>query len=212
VTIAEPELPISEVPAHSVRIAAYESPPPVRGAPDIDARPGTVLSHRPGAQLDVITLVDGTIEIDTRGRRDADVRVGNTTVRVEDATVRIRASKHSIVRVEVVIGAARLVGPDQRVTLERGVVWTTKAPVTSQALASFRDAWVALRAGDNRNAIVLFDRATDASVAEEATYWSAVAAKRAGDEADAKQRFTDFLSRFPDSPYAAQARRAIANE
>ncbi|HEY1817003.1 MAG TPA: hypothetical protein VGG74_31860 [Kofleriaceae bacterium] len=91
---------------------------------------------------------------------------------------------------------------------EPGAV-ASEPPGLPAALTSFRDAWVALRAGDNRAAVALFDRSTDPAVAEEATYWAAIAAERAGDDADAKRRFSNFIARFPSSPYVEQARRAL---
>lgn len=191
------------------RRVARDDQPPARGAPILSASPGAVLSDAPGEMRDVLALADGSVEVDTRGARDVDVRVGRTVVRVVDASVRIRAHDHAIVSVQVVVGSARVIGPDQQLTLQRDTVWTAQPPATATALSAFRDAWVALRTGRDRDAIALFDRATDPSVAEEASYWAAVAAMRAGDAADAKQRFSDFLARFPSSPYADKARAAL---
>ncbi|MBV8759862.1 MAG: hypothetical protein JO257_21410 [Deltaproteobacteria bacterium] len=189
-------------------VARDDVPPPLR-TPAIDAGVGAVLMHTPGTARDAVALADGTIDIDTRGARDVDVRIGRTVVRVDDARVKIRARGHAVISVEVVVGSARIIGPDKQVTLERDTVWTAAPRVASASLTAFRDAWIALRSGRAREAIALFDRATDTTVAEEASYWAAVAAMRAGDLADAQQRFADFLSRFPASPYADKARSAL---
>ena len=46
-------------------------------------------------------------------------------------------------------------------------------------------------------------------VAEDAIYWAAVAADRAGNTAAAKRRFSEFLVRFPASPRVEGARAAL---
>jgi TolA-binding protein len=209
-TPVAPEVAPAEPPELEVRVATNDTAPGRRAAaPSIAAHPGAVFSHIRGTQRDIVELADGAIDVDTRGARDVDVRIGRETVRVDDASVGVRAHGHAIVSVEVVVGSARVLGPEQQVTLEHDAIWTSQ-PVASVALECFRDGWVALRAGENRTAVALFDRATDPSVAEEASYWAAVAAMRAGDDADAKQRFAAFITRFPGSPYVEQARRALA--
>jgi hypothetical protein len=198
-----------ESPSPVVRMTAKESAPPRRAAPEITARAGTMFSQIPGADRDVIVLQDGALDVDARSARDVDVHVGPAIVQIANASVRVQARQYTIVSVEVVVGAAQVNGPNQHVTLARGTVWTERSAPAVGGLASFRDAWIALRAGDNRTAISLFDRATDPAVAEEAHYWAAVAAKRAGDDADARRRFADFVVRFPASPYIDQARQAV---
>lgn len=46
-------------------------------------------------------------------------------------------------------------------------------------------------------------------VAEDATYWSAIASERATDSAGAVRRYRDLLDRFPTTTRAAEARAAI---
>lgn len=209
-TVDAPSIAASESPMPTERYIAHDDVPPPSRAPSIAAGEGSVISHTPGEQRDAIAFADGTLEIDTRGTRDVDARVGRTIVHVDDARVRIRAKNHRILRVEVVIGSARIDAPEQRVTLERHTLWTPEPPAATTALSAFREAWVALRAGRDREAVTLFDRATDSTVVEEATYWAAVASLRAGDDADAKLRFAAFLEQFPSSPYASKARAALA--
>ncbi len=201
-----------ESPTPLVRMTAKESAAPLRAAPAITARAGTMFSQTSGADRDVIVLQDGALDVDARSARDVDVHVGPTIVQIANASVRVQACQYTIVSVEVVVGAARVIGPDQQVTLARGTFWSEHSSPSVGGLSSFRGAWIALRAGDNRTAIRLFDRATDPAVAEEAHYWAAVAAKRAGDDADARRRFADFVVRFPASPYVDQAHRQAVGE
>jgi TolA-binding protein len=49
-------------------------------------------------------------------------------------------------------------------------------------------------------------------VQEDAAYWAAVAASRAGDREAAHRRFADFLVRFPGSPRVVAARRALETD
>lgn len=209
-TVEAPSVVASELVTPGDRYAAHDDVPPPPRAPTIAVGEDSVLSQTPGEQRDGIAFADGTLEIDTRGTRDVDARVGRTVVHVDDARVRIRARHHTIVSVEVVVGSARIDGPGQQVTLERHTLWTPEPPAATTALSVFRDAWVALRAGRDREAVTLFDRATDSSVVEEATYWAAVASLRAGDDAEARLRFAAFLEQFPSSPYAGKARAALA--
>jgi len=78
------------------------------------------------------------------------------------------------------------------------------------ALVAFRTGWTALRAGRNADAIAAFDRATSPVVAEDAIYWAAIAARRAGDRAEAARRLRAFLAAYPTSPHVASARAELA--
>ncbi len=83
------------------------------------------------------------------------------------------------------------------------------ADLRATSARAFQDGWAALHAGRDADAIAAFDRATDPSVAEDASYWAAVAAERAGDVADAARRMRDFIARFPTSPRVGAARAAL---
>jgi hypothetical protein len=203
--IEAPALEASERIRPPERVIALEAAPPRLPAPRIAAHDGARLSQRIGDDRDLVTLADGNIEIDTRASRSVDVKIGNAVVRIDDAKVRVDARHHTIVKVEVVIGAAAVIGTDRRVIVERGAVWLAEPPASERSLRAFRDAWIALRAGRNAEAIELFDTATDRAVAEEAAYWGAIAAKRAGQDEAARERLRDFLRRFPHSLYADQA-------
>lgn len=187
----------------SSAVARLEAPP-LLAAPKLEASGGAVISRRVGVDRDVVSLVDGVIELDTRTARNVDVRVGDAVIRVDDAAVKITARKRTIISVQVVVGAARITSADQHVTLQRDSLWIPGPSAMQQSMSTFTAAWIALRAGRNHEAMELFDRVTDAVATEEAMYWAAVAAKRAGDLDDASQRFARFLQKFPGSDYAAQ--------
>jgi hypothetical protein len=186
---------------------AYETAPPLLPPPRIDAQRDARMSSQIGDDRELVTLVDGAIEIDARDTRAVDVRIGATLVHVADAKVEIRAAHRALLSVHVVVGAAQI---DNRVVVERGAIWTAEVTPVSRSLRAFRDAWVALRAGRNEEAMSLFDAATDASVAEEASYWAAVAAQRAGDRDLARFRLTSFLESYPSSAYVARAKAVLA--
>jgi hypothetical protein len=80
--------------------------------------------------------------------------------------------------------------------------------VESSPLAAFRLGWEALRTKRYDEAIAAFDLATDPAVAEDAAFWAAIAAQRAGYNDDARKRLDGFLSLFPESPLVERARRA----
>ena len=202
-TAPVPAIATGETVDVATSLAAREQVAPALPAPRIDASSGARISHVVGDERDVVTLADGTLEIDTRASRDVDVRVGNTIVHIADAAVTIRARKQAIVNVHVVVGAAHIEAPDGHVTLERDALWTPSPTATQLSLAAFRDGWIALRAGQHREAIAQFDRVTDPVVLEEAMYWSVIAAHRAGDRELARERTAAFLRAFPQSDYAA---------
>jgi TolA-binding protein len=80
--------------------------------------------------------------------------------------------------------------------------------VEQTPVEAFRVGWEALREARYADAIAAFDRATDPAVAEDAAFWAAIAAARAGQPDDARKRLDLFLATFPDSPRAESARRA----
>lgn len=204
-TSATLSFPGHEAPTLRSSSVAVLEEPPVMAAPRLEVSGGAVLSRRVGADRDVLSLSDGVIELDTRTARNTDVRVGDAVIRVDDAAVKITARQRTIVSVQVIVGAARITSADQHVTVQRDSMWMPGPSAKQQSMSTFKDAWIALRACRNHEAIELFDRVTDPVAIEEAMYWAAVAAKRAGD-ADASERFARFLEKFPDSEYAAQLR------
>jgi len=205
--IALPELAtIEPIATGSSSVARLEVPPPLQ-APRIEGN-GATFRHVTGAARDAIALYDGVIEVDTRSGRDADVQVGDSVVRVDDATVKIRARGRAIVSVQVVVGAAHVTSAGRQVTVQRDAMWIAGPSAKQQSLAAFRDGWMALRAGRHREAMELFDRVTDPIVLEEATFWAAIAAQRSGDGALARARLDAFLRRFPSSPYVADLQPA----
>ena len=109
------------------------------------------------------------------------------------------ASPGRVDRARQVFGATT---DSQRAAIDRDTI-ALESPV-----AAFRIGWEALRAQRHDDAIAAFDRATDPAVAEDAAFWAAIAAQRAGYIDDARKRLDAFLTRFPDSPRAGDAREA----
>jgi TolA-binding protein len=158
---------------------------------------------------DVIALRGGSVTLDALETRDVEVTARNTTVRVERAKVRVIARRGAIASVTVFAGAAEITAGGKRMVVEAGMVWLAPAVGPAAALDEFRAGWEALRAGKHRAAITAFDRARDPVVAEDATYWAAIATERAGDRDAAVQRLQAFLAKFPESPHLEAAHRAL---
>ena len=161
----------------------------------------------PPVEARVLTLDDGTLTLDTRGTREIDLHVGSARIRVANASITVTARAHAITSVQVVIGSARIENGPQQVTVQRGATWTPSPTASQQAMATFRDGWIALRAGNYQEAIALFDRVTDPVAVEDAQFWAAIAARRSGDTQLAADRIKKFLERFPHSAYVDQISR-----
>jgi TolA-binding protein len=200
----------SEAIAMSGSSASADDPAPRAAPPQIKASEGAVLSHDVGELQDTISLSDGTLALDTRASRFVDVQVGTTRVRVADASVIVTARAHRVISVQVVVGSARIDSADQRVTLQRDSLWMPTPTGAQRSMAIYREAWLALRAGRNREAMELIDRVTESVALEDAMYWGAIAAKRSGDLTLARERIEQFLARFPQSDYAEQLTADLA--
>ena len=187
-------------------VAMLEVPAPLSPARIEDVQ--THVIHEVRGGRDVLTLADGSITLDSRDARDVDVRVAETLVHVNTARVRVHARAGAILSVQVIAGSAEIETPSRRVRVEPETTWFAEPSREQLAVRAFRDGWVALRDGRNAVAIGLFDRATDGAVAEDAAYWAAVAAVRAGDPS-AAHRLAEFVRRFPSSPRASQATRFL---
>ncbi len=74
---------------------------------------------------------------------------------------------------------------------------------------TYQEAWSALRAGDHASAARGFERAATvaprSALSEDAWYWRAVSLARAGQPAEARAAFTEFLEHYRNSPRAPQA-------
>lgn len=187
------------------RSAAPEDEPPradldLPAAPAIAAASGARFEHRVGADRDAITLIDGVLDLDTRGKRAVDVAVGDTAIAVTDAAVHIEAHRRSVVSVKVVVGAARIDSAEHHLVLQRDSEWLPAPSAKTRSLTAFRDAWIALRGGRNADAMRLFDSVVDPVVLEEASWWAQVAARRANDPS-ADDRLAKFRQAFPQSDY-----------
>ena len=127
---------------------------------------------------------------------------------MKKARVKVIATKGVVSSVAVFAGSAQVTIDGHSVIVEAGTVWERDV-ARDDALAAFKTGWTALRAGDNAAAIAAFDLATDPIVAEDATYWSAIASERANDSAGAVRRYRELLERFPSTTRTAEARAAI---
>ena len=158
---------------------------------------------------DTIHLHDGTLVVDARDRTPVSVIAGGVAVAIADSRVKLVAVADLVISVHVIIGAADLTRGDAHDKLVAGATWTPPvAPATS--LAMFRAGWKSLREEHFADAIAAFDLARDPVVAEDAAYWGAVAASRAGRDHEARTRFEAFLKAFPDSTRTDAAKAAIA--
>jgi hypothetical protein len=157
---------------------------------------------------DTVQLRDGMISIDSRDRTPVAVAIGDTTIRVNNAHVEIRAVHGLIVSAHTFAGSVERTSPESSAIITAGEVWTPPPP--EAALAAFRVGWQALHDGRNAEALAAFERAGDPVIAEESSFWAAIAAQRGGDRDGAVQRFKAFLDAYPRSTRADAARAALA--
>ena len=160
-------------------------------------------------ERDTIQLRDGTLVVDARGRAPVSVVVGGATIAVDDSRAKLVVVGGVLVVVHAFAGSVEIVAAEQHAKVVTGGTWTPPATPTT-SLEAFRAGWQALRAERYADAIAAFDVATDPVVAEDAAFWAAIAASRAGRDSDARHRFEAFLVRFPDSTRADDARAALA--
>jgi TolA-binding protein len=182
-------------------------PAPAPGAPAATATLSGAKAHfdrtsRTGR--DVIELSDGKLTVDARRTTPAEIRVGTTAIRIADAKATVTARTGVLASVAVFAGSVEL-----SLRARSTVVRAKPTSDPNRSLAIFRDGWLALRQNRFAAAIAAFDRASDPVVQEDAAYWAAVAAYRAGNRDAARRRFTDFLARFPESPRVDAVRRAL---
>jgi hypothetical protein len=142
-------------------------------------------------------------------------------VSIASGRAEITAHDGVIVETDVLAGSAVVTDAGKSVIVRAGHIWKREQPATAPApppplpaepessLAAFRDGWNARDAGRNTDAVAAFDRATDPVVAEEAMFWAGVCAGRAGDREGSARRLRAFLERFPQSPRAGDARKAL---
>ncbi|MEO6774140.1 MAG: hypothetical protein ABI467_14170 [Kofleriaceae bacterium] len=225
--------PVLAVPA--VQAVASVVPSPPRSAPNVVvlahtpahtpaprpaaiARAAVVRASRGAATIsgaadftrdahDTIQLRDGTISIDARDRTPVAVAIGDTTFRVANAHVELRAARGVVVSAHTFAGSVERTSPESKAIISAGEVWTPSPAAAS--LAAFRAGWSALHDGHNADALDAFERASDPVIAEEAAFWAAVAARRANDREGAAQRFRAFLEAYPQSTRAEASRAAL---
>ncbi len=166
---------------------------------------------------DVVTLHDGELTIDATASDPVTIVAGDTRVTIASSRATVVARRGVIVTASVFAGTAHVTTTGGRLhVIDAGDVWIrdpeakpTAAAGARVSLEAFRIGWEALRAQQHPQAIAAFDRATDPVVAEDAAFWAAIAAERAGDPDDAATRLRSFLDRFPTSPRTEAARAAL---
>ncbi len=162
---------------------------------------------RPAGDKDRVVLRDGTIAIDARDRAPVAIAIGDTTFKVADARVVITAAHGVIVSAHAFAGSMERTGPESTTIISAGEIWTP--PAADLALRAFRTGWKALHEGHDAEALAAFSRASDPVIAEEASFWAAVASQRLGDREAAVARFKAFLDAYPQSTRAEAARAAL---
>jgi len=189
--------------------AAEETAPAVAPIPrahlDGDADYARALDAR--GDQETVTLAKGELTVDARRARSVRVVTGDTSVGLRGARAKVIAKNGVIEQVSVFAGSAEVTLDGRRHVITAGAVWERSPAAAS--LDAFRRGWTALHDGRNADAIAAFDSATDAVVAEDATYWAAVASERIGDLDGARQRYERLLARFPASTRAKDATTAL---
>jgi hypothetical protein len=146
-----------------------------------------------------------------------EVKLDATTIKLAAGRAEIHARRGVIASVHVFAGSAQIVRTGSSTTVIVGETWEPqptqptqpphappREPVVSGA-EWFRRGWLALREHREADAIAAFDRATEPSIAEDAAFWAAIAAERAGDSKAALARFERFLVEHPRSDRASAA-------
>jgi TolA-binding protein len=214
---AAPELAISEEPSLVIALRSRVEPAPlqrVRDRAEIVASNADFARERM-AEQDIVTLHDGELAIDSRGREPVTIVSGDTRVAVTSSRAVVVARAGVIVTARVFAGSAQVTAAGKRVVIDAGDVWRREAPIErtdngpTTSLAAFRQGWEALRDKRYAEAIAAFDRATDPVVAEDAAFWAAIASERAGYRDDAATRLRAFIARFPASLRIETAHAAL---
>lgn len=188
-----------------------------------------------GGAEDRVVLRGGAIVVDGAAAPGRAVRVvsAGAELRGQGARFEARGDRRGLRVVRVFAGSVEIDAGARTVSVSRGETWTWEPPAdeprapssvaarggdggdatatTAAATAAFHAGWTSLRAGDFARAARELDAARAApAVAEDATYWAAVAWARAGEPARARAGFEAFLAGFAGSPRAGEAHLALA--
>ncbi len=163
-----------------------------------------------GAHDEVFQLTEGAVVLDVEPLAAGDrFRVITTDAEVEarGAALEVSAQAGRLSRVAVISGRAALRSARaEAAPLTPGQVWTAP-PRTAEQL--FAEGWDALRTGELARAetalAALVAEHPGDPLAEDATYWRAIAASRADQKGTARTRLLELLERHPRSPRAAEA-------
>jgi hypothetical protein len=168
-----------------------------------------------------VEVVGTAFDVTAEADRLVGVRVMHGVVRVKGADGQIHVLEAGQVwrpaaaREAVLMGppapepvAAPMVPPPLR-QIQKQIDPPPPAPGKSEGQKAFDDGWTALRAERFDEAAGAFARAAATGagtrVAEDASYWQAVALARAGQSAVAARAFESFLGLYPSSTRAGEA-------
>ena len=196
-------------------------PPPARQSTSVHSLAGT--TYEIDRTADHQTLhVHGGEGVVIESATAIDVDLGATVIALAPGRFELRLRHGVIASVQVFAGYAQIKRDRDVTRVFAGETWdlpvapppTILSPVANLPLRQpatvsgkewFRLGWLALREHREHDAIAAFDHADDPSIAEDAAFWAAVAAERAGDRASALERFERFVAAFPHSEHAAAA-------
>jgi hypothetical protein len=165
-----------------------------------------------------VHVVHGLVELRMEGREPVVLSVGETWARDAAADVETEvettAAEDALAEVEE-SSTAELVRRGDHREAQRprpespspGV--PSAEPETWTAASGFEVGWAAMRRGDYANAAVAFGdivvRAPADPIAEDASFWRAVALSRVPDDAAARAALAEFVGRYPHSMHAPEA-------
>jgi TolA-binding protein len=170
-----------------------------------------------------VEVVGTAFDVTAEADRLVGVRVMHGVVRLKDAGGQIRVLeagqvwRSAATREPVRFGppapdpvaAEEPVAPPVPRQIQKQIDPPPPAPGRSEGQKAFDDGWSALRANRFDEAAAAFARAAAAGagtrVAEDASYWQAVALARAGQSAVATRAFESFLGLYPSSTRAGEA-------
>ncbi len=181
---------------------------------------------------EVVRVHEGVVDFDVAALLPGErfrVVLGDGEVEVRGTAFSVTVADDRLLAVRVHRGAVDVkAGQTAPLRLEPGQQWSAVEPDDPDdavapspgarrrrslraAEAAFHRGWLLLKRGDAEQAARAFTRADDQgaggrhSLAEDASFWRAVALGRAGHDAQARAAFQAFLARFPSSDREGEA-------
>jgi TolA-binding protein len=203
-SVAEPEAR-DAAPTSAARVAVQP-----RGAVDFDDGASA------GGER-IVTLRSGELLVEVANLATTQrfrLRAGDAEIEAFQARFSALAVDSRLEAIVVYEGRIELRAGKRTRTLEAGDRWSPQRPAKSSdnapspGEAELRSGWAALRATEYDKAADALDTAcklASAAIAQDACFWSGVAAKRANDPARARRLLARFLRRFPKSSRSGEA-------